>query len=265
MVKLLERAVFSFISFGFDICRKIYGECHAQRAKTAKGLDEKSEKVMPKPPKTPKGHDVNLIHLKSASNPLTFFTFFFPKYAIIPSDKGAWKMYKKELFTLLRARFEKNMHRHEGLSFADFEDIFSPEMIEALIYMEETGGEPDLVVLKDGRKIYVDMSKETPKDRRSFCYDLKARVERKKNAPESSCLEECQKHGVKLVDEEIYRNLQEVEDLDLKTSSWILTPDPVRKLGGAIFGDKRYDRTFVYHNGADSYYSARAFRTYIEI
>lgn len=171
------------------------------------------------------------------------------------------------LLEILEKRFADHTHRHQEIVWSEIAKRIEQDenLLEALTWMEETGGEPDLFVLKGGRKIFVDLSAETPADRSSVCYDKKARVERKKNAPETSAEELCKEHSLKLVSEDMYMEIQEAENLDLKTSSWLETPKEVRELGGAIFGDKRYDRTFIYHNGADSYYSARAFRAYIEL
>ncbi|MDO5027278.1 MAG: DUF4256 domain-containing protein [Tissierellia bacterium] len=176
-------------------------------------------------------------------------------------------MKKEELIKLLESRFLSNMHRHENISWEKIYQYLNENetALQALSWMEESGGKPDLVSLDDELLIYVDMAKESPKDRRSLCYDKKARLSRKKNPPQSSVLEECDKHGLVLVDEEIYKHLQNLEDIDLKTSSWLKSPEEIRELGGAIFGDKRYKRTFIYHNGADSYYGSRGFRAFIEI
>ena len=136
--------------------------------------------------------------------------------------------------------------------------------IESIIdWMIESEGHPQLVKFNDAYYI-VEMSTESPK-RRSVCYDKQSRLERKKFPPETSALELCEEKGVSLVDEAMYHYIQSLKDLDNKTSSWLLTPKETRDLGGALFGDKRYDRTFVYHNGADSYYGARGFRTYIKL
>lgn len=134
---------------------------------------------------------------------------------------------------------------------------------EQLQYMEETKGEPMVIKYQD-KYLLVDGSKESPQ-RRSVCYDKEARVNRKKYPPETSALEECEKHGVKLMNQEIYNHLQSLKAVDLKTSSWIQTPQEIRSLGGALFSDRRYNQVFTYHNGADSYYGARGFRVYIEL
>lgn len=158
----------------------------------------------------------------------------------------------------LKQRFYQHMLRHEGVVF---EDLIIEPILDTLLKMEQTGGEVD-VFLYNGITYFVDFSKETP-NRRSICYDKEARVNRKQNAPLSSALEMAEEIGVTLLDEAMYLSIQEKENLDLKTSSWLLTPKEIRSLGGALFGDKRYNHTFIYHNGADSYYGTRGFRGYI--
>lgn len=168
-----------------------------------------------------------------------------------------------ELLDVLKKRFEKNMHRHEGLVFEKVQEKLI-QHLDTILKMEETGGEPDVVVLED--KLYViDMVKESPKLRGSLCYDKEARLARKNFPPASSALEMAVSLGISVIDEMMYVKLQDIEDFDLKTSSWILTNDKLRSLGGALFGDKRYQRTFIYHNGADSYYGSRGFRGYITL
>lgn len=168
-----------------------------------------------------------------------------------------------ELLQILRKRFEKNMHRHEGLVFEEVQDKLMKYQ-DIILKMEESGGEPDVVAL-DGKILVVDMVKESPKQRVSLCYDKEARLSRKKFPPASSVLEMAATLGIEVVDEKMYLKLQTIEDFDLKTSSWILTDHSLRVLGGALFGDKRYNRTFIYHNGADSYYGSRGFRGYIRL
>lgn len=169
------------------------------------------------------------------------------------------------MIKVLEERFIKHPERHGDISWEDVRSYLEehPEVLEILKKMEETGGEVDLFQLH-GKYYYVDASKETPK-RLSLCYDKEARVNRKKNAPTFSVCEEVKKLGSILLDEEFYRALQEKGEFDLKTSSWLKTEDEVRKKGGAIFGDRRYGRVFIYHNGADSYYSSRGFRSYVEL
>lgn len=176
-------------------------------------------------------------------------------------------MDKKELLEILEDRFISNLHRHPGIDWPEIEKIIRDDekLISSLIWMEESGGKIDLILLKDKSLIFTDMSKESPIHRRSLCYDEKARINRKKNAPDSSVEQKCFSNGINLLTEDLYFEIQKIEDLDLKTSSWIFTPKEIRELGGAIFGDKRYKRTFIYHNGADSHYSSRGFRAYVKI
>lgn len=171
-----------------------------------------------------------------------------------------------ELLEFLEERFNKNPNRHKDVSWEEILEIISKndKILNSLEKMEETKGEPDVFKLDSGL-YYIDSSKESPKDRRNLCYDLEARENRKKFPPESSVMESIKEMGIDLVDEEMYKNLQNLEDFDLKTSSWLKTDKELRKLGGAIFGDKRYKRTFIYHNGADSYYSSRGYRGFIKL
>ncbi|ENX36760.1 hypothetical protein F889_00010 [Acinetobacter colistiniresistens] len=169
----------------------------------------------------------------------------------------------------LKKRFEKNMHRHKGLNWADIEDRLQqqPEKLWSLNQMEETGGEPDVVSFdsKSSEIIFYDCAVETPKGRRSLCYDRAALDARKEHKPENNAVEVAEVLGVELLTEEQYKQLQSVEHFDLKTSSWVKTPEDVRKLGGAIFCDSRYGRIFTYHNGAQSYYATRGFRGRLKI
>jgi len=168
-----------------------------------------------------------------------------------------------ELLETLKKRFEKNMHRHEGCVFEEVQEKLI-QHLDTILKMEQSGGEPDVVVLEE--KLYViDMAKESPKLRGSLCYDKEARLARKNVPPSSSALEMASSLGISVIDEMMYVKLQNIEDFDLKTSSWILTDESLRSLGGALFGDKRYQRTFIYHNGADSYYGSRGFRGYITL
>lgn len=169
-----------------------------------------------------------------------------------------------EILKTLEDRFNNNLHRHENVKWEEILTLIKENTIKTLEKMEESSGEPDVFVLNSG-VYYIDSSKESPKDRRSLCYDKEARINRKKAPPKSSVEEFAAKLGVELLDENMYIELQKIEDFDLKTSSWLKTEEELRKLGGAVFGDKRYNRTFIYHNGADSYYSSRGFRGFIKI
>lgn len=171
---------------------------------------------------------------------------------------------REELIGTLKARFEKNMNRHQGLAWADVQARLETkaEKLWSLYQMEQTGGEPDVVGHdeKTGEYIFYDCSAESPKGRRNLCYDRAALVSRKANQPENSVLDVAAAMGIELLTEEEYRALQKLGNFDTKTSSWVKTPADIRKLGGALFVDRRYDTVFVYHNGAPSYYSARGFR-----
>ena len=188
---------------------------------------------------------------------------------------------RDELLLVLRARFEKNMNRHKGLEWANIQAKLkaNPEKLWALHEMEKTGGEPDVVVpiaigndKKTGRLpadreeyIFYDCSEESPKGRRSFCYDHEALESRKEHKPENSAVQMAADMGIELLSEEQYRELQKFGNFDLKTSSWVKTPADIRKLGGALFCDFRFGHVFVYHNGAESYYGARAFRGLLRV
>jgi hypothetical protein len=168
-----------------------------------------------------------------------------------------------ELLVLLETRFHHHQHRHANITWQQVVDRLKahPEKIKALQAMENSGGEPDVVALNtDGALVFMDCSTESPK-RRSVSYDKAALDARKENKPADSAMNMASQMGVELLDETQYRYLQSLEAFDLKTSSWIKTPDNIRKLGGALFGDRRYDTVFIYHNGAESYYAARGFRT----
>ncbi|WJY27510.1 DUF4256 domain-containing protein [Sporosarcina trichiuri] len=168
------------------------------------------------------------------------------------------------LLTLLQKRFEENEHRHPGIRWVEIQRRLEadPEKLEVLSGMERTGGEPDVIGYDSAEDAYIvcDCSPESPAGRRSICYDGAALAARKKNKPETSAAELAAELGIEILDEAEYRALQEIEPLDRKTSSWILTPEAIRKKGGALFCDRRYDHVFTYHNGADSYYGARGFR-----
>ena len=176
---------------------------------------------------------------------------------------------REELLRALKARFEKNMNRHKGLEWAKVQAKLeaNSEKLRSLNAMEETGGEPDIIGQdkKTGEYIFYDCSAESPKGRRSICYDHEALESRKEHKPENSAIEMAAEIGIELLTEEQYRELQQLGNFDTKTSSWVKTPADIRKLGGALFCDRRYDTVFVYHNGAESYYAARAFRGSLRI
>lgn len=170
----------------------------------------------------------------------------------------------EELISVLQTRFEKNKNRHKGLEWAAVQARLEAhtEKLWSLHEMEKTGGEPDVIGQDNntGEYIFYDCSAESPKGRRSVCYDREGLESRKEHRPENSAVDMAAAMGIKLLSEEEYRALQELGDFDLKTSSWVHTPSDIRELGGALFCDRRYDTVFVYHNGAQSYYANRAFR-----
>jgi hypothetical protein len=176
---------------------------------------------------------------------------------------------REELLRALKARFEKNMNRHKGLEWAKVHARLEAniEKLWSLHEMERTGGEPDVVGhdRKTGEYIFYDSSAESPKGRRSLCYDREALESRKEHKPENNAMDMAAAMGVELLAEEQYRELQKVGDFDTKTSSWVKTPSDIRKLGGALFCDRRYGNVFVYHNGAESYYAARGFRGLLRV
>jgi hypothetical protein len=171
---------------------------------------------------------------------------------------------REELFLALESRFEKNMKRHKELEWPKIQAklLANTAKLWSLNEMEATGGEPDVVGYdkKTGEFIFYDCSEESPKGRRSFCYDGAALKSRKEHKPKNSALDMATDIGIELLTEEQYRELQELGEFDTKTSSWVQTPDEIRERGGALFCDRRYDHVFVYHNGAESYYAARGFR-----
>ena len=171
---------------------------------------------------------------------------------------------REELLRALKARFEKNMNRHKGLEWAEVQARLeaNTEKLWSLHEMERTGGEPDVVGhdKEAVEYIFCDCSAESPKGRRSVCYDHEALESRKEHKPENSAVQMAADMGIELLTEEQYRELQKLGNFDTKTSSWVKTPSDIRQLGGALFCDRRYDHVFVYHNGAESYYAARAFR-----
>jgi hypothetical protein len=171
---------------------------------------------------------------------------------------------RDELLGALKDRFEQNMHRHKGIAWADVEARLANDgdALKALRAMEASGGEPDVIGRdkKTGQVVYCDCSPQSPSGRRSVCYDREALDSRKEHKPKSSAVEMAASMGIELLTEEEYRALQQLEEFDTKTSSWIRTPSDVRSLGGALFCDRRYGKVFTYHNGAESYYAARGFR-----
>jgi hypothetical protein len=186
------------------------------------------------------------------------------------SDKKALtSKQREELLKILQARFEKNMDRHKGLAWAKVQTKLetNSEKLWSLNEMERTGGEPDVVSYdkKTDEYIFYDCSAESPTGRRSLCYDREALESRKEHKPKNSAIDTAAAMGIELLTEEQYRELQKLGNFDTKTSSWIETPSDTRKLGGALFADYRYGKVFVYHNGAESYYAARAFRGSIRV
>lgn len=181
-----------------------------------------------------------------------------------PAKKKLSAEQSKELLATLKARFEKNKSRHKGIDWAKVQTRLeaSPEKLWTLDDMESTGGEPDVVGYdkKTGEYIFYDCSAETPAGRRSLCYDRQALDGRKEHKPKNSAMDMAAAMGIEILTEEQYRELQQLGEFDTKTSSWILTPPAIRKLGGALFCDRRFNHVFTYHNGAESYYAARAFR-----
>lgn len=174
---------------------------------------------------------------------------------------------RDELLSTLKARFEKNMNRHKGLEWAKIEAKLTanPDKLWSLHEMERTGGEPDVVShdQKTGEYIFYDCSAESPKGRRSVCYDREALEARKAHKPQNNAMDMAAAMGIELLTEQQYRQLQQLGNFDTKTSSWVKTPADIRKLGGALFCDRRYGHVFVYHNGAQSYYAARGFRGWL--
>ena len=171
---------------------------------------------------------------------------------------------RKELLLILKARFEKNMNRHKGISWSSVQVRLDaqPDKLWSLNEMEKTGGEPDVVGYdkKSGEYVFYDCSAESPQGRRSVCYDHEALEKRKEHKPENSAIQMAEDMGIEILTEEQYHEFQKLGPFDTKTSSWIKTPADIRKRGGAIFADYRYGHVFVYHNGAESYYAARGFR-----
>jgi len=183
---------------------------------------------------------------------------------LLPEEAG-------ELFLILKFRFEKNMSRHIGIHWSDVHAKLNSknntEKLWSLNEMERTGGEPDVIAMDQntGEYIFYDCAAESPKDRRSICYDEEALESRKEHKPKNSAIGMAKEMGIQILSEEEYRDLQKLGDFDTKTSSWIKTPGKIRERGGAIFADFRYGNTFVYHNGAESYYGSRGFRGSLKI
>jgi hypothetical protein len=176
---------------------------------------------------------------------------------------------REQTIKVLKARFEKNMNRHDNLIWADVQSRLeaNPERLRSLIEMEETGGEPDVVDFdkETGEYIFFDCSAESPKGRRSVCYDREALESRKEHKPKSSAVDMAAVMGIQILTEEQYRELQKLGNFDTKTSSWVKTPAKIRDLGGALFCDRRFNQVFLYHNGAESYYAARGFRGCLKV
>ena len=174
------------------------------------------------------------------------------------------KQEQQELLRTLEVRFKKNMHLHRGMAWPEIQARLegSPAALRSLREMESTGGEPDVIGrdAESGMYVFCDCSAESPTGRRSVCYDQEALASRKEHKPEGSAVDMATAMGIELLTEEHYRALQQLGEFDTKTSSWVNTPSAIRKLGGALFCDRRYDTIFVYHNGAESYYAARGFR-----
>ena len=175
----------------------------------------------------------------------------------------------EELLKVLQIRFEKNMNRHKGLDWQKIQEklLANPEKLWSLDEMERTEGEPDVVYFDKiaNEYIFYDCSPESPKGRRSLCYDHEALEKRKENKPSGSAIKMAEEMGIELLNAEQYKELQKLGNFDAKTSSWIITPTDIRKLGGALFSDFRYNTVFVYHNGAESYYAARGFRGLLRV
>ena len=187
----------------------------------------------------------------------------------ISSKKELSAAQRDELIKILRYRFEKNMNRHQGVEWKKVETKLTadPAKLWSLDEMEISGGEPDVVGQdkKTGQYLFYDCSSESPKGRRSICYDHEALASRKEHKPENSAIEMASDMGIDILSEDEYRELQKLGSFDLKTSSWVKTPPAIRKLGGAFFCDRRYNHVFLYHNGAESYYAARGFRGCVRV
>jgi hypothetical protein len=187
----------------------------------------------------------------------------------MPKAKSEQLVPNGDILEILKARFETHMQRHAGLEWPKIVAKLqaNPARLQTLNEMELSGGEPDVIGYDPATDeyLFVDCSPESPKGRRSLCYDRAALDARKEHKPKSSALDMAEELGIELLDEEMYRKLQELGEFDTKTSSWLLTPAPVRELGGALYGDRRYNRVFIYHNGAESYYASRGFRGLLRV
>jgi hypothetical protein len=185
------------------------------------------------------------------------------------NEKSLTTEQKENLLETLQTRFEGNMGRHEGLEWAEVQSKLEahPEKLWLLYEMERTGGEPDVVGFdsQTGEVIFYDCSEQSPEGRRSLCYGQEALEARKKNKPDGSAMGMVAEMGVEMLTEEQYRALQKLGEFDTTTSSWLATPPAIRELGGAIYGDRRFDHVFIYHNGADSYYASRGFRSSLRV
>lgn len=182
---------------------------------------------------------------------------------------SAVKITSEQMLLLLQKRFDENMHRHKNFKWSEIQEKLdaNPKKLAVLQKMEETGGEPDVVDFDENSRKYLffDCAAESPKERRSLCYDKAALDKRKENKPKNNALDMAKEMGIEILNEEEYRYFQNLGDFDTKTSSWLKTPEEIRKLGGAIFGDFRYGTVFIYHNGAESYYAERGFRGKLKV
>lgn len=195
---------------------------------------------------------------------MTFFRKMIYNFTLKTIHRNPPNMLPDNLLTILQTRFHQNPQRHRDLEWSEIQKKLeaNPEKIAILQKMEDTGGEPDVVGFdaESGKYLVMDCAAESPKGRRSFCYDKVALDKRKENKPKNNAMDAAAEIGIEMLDEDQYRYLQSLGTFDTKTSSWLVTPENIRKLGGAIFGDYRYGTVFIYHNGADSYYAARGFR-----